>query len=365
MKALLITPTEIDFSSGGAQRSGYIHNAMQQWGDVRTLIVQKGASLSIDDGWAPEGIRRIRFTHEGYGPIALFERLWIRRRIDQILNEERFSAIVARYLSMAVLVPRFARSRLVIDADDAIKRSAAGAQFPARRRALLRLRNRLVVRALAHAAHIWFVNPHDAKQLSFEHKTLLRNVVQIPPETYDTKRPVYGRILMVGMFWHTPNAEGLEWFVRRVLPDLIERIPEIELHVVGHSGSHMHFGSERVKLRGFVPNLPNEYAQASLVVAPIHSGGGTQIKIVEALAHGRPLVASEFAYRGFAGDFRRDEHLLVAENPEEWVALCRWGLTQRAAAEEMAARGRAAMQPYSPATLTEIVTRTLQKLTRA
>jgi glycosyltransferase involved in cell wall biosynthesis len=92
----------------------------------------------------------------------------------------------------------------------------------------------------------------------------------------------------------------------------------------------------RVKMRGYVDDIASEYAQASLLIAPILSGGGTQIKIIDALAHGRPLVASRFAQAGFAGDFRDLEHLLACTSVDDWVKACTHALTNRQQFEEMA-----------------------------
>lgn len=362
MKTLLVTFTEIDFSSGGAMRSALIHGAMQQCGLVRTLIVQKGDALGIDAGWASDGIRRVRFAHEGYGFAALLERIQIRRWIREIVREEAIDVIVARYLSMAMLVPREFRSRLVIDADDAIKSSATGMPSSLKRRVLHRVRNALISTLVARSAHVWFPNPGDSAKLAFAHKTLLRNAVKTPAGTSGSTPAVPGRILMVGAFWYAPNANGLEWFVKEILPKLVDSMPEVELHVVGQSGAHMQFGSDRVRLRGFVPDLAAEYAEAALVIAPIHFGGGTQIKVVEALAYGRPVVASEFAYKGFAEDLVRERHLLVARDVPGWLAHCSWVLSERVAAEAMAARGREAVDLYRPQALTTIVTATLHKV---
>ncbi|RYZ58015.1 MAG: glycosyltransferase, partial [Proteobacteria bacterium] len=170
--------------------------------------------------------------------------------------------------------------------------------------------------------------------------------------------PVPGRLLMVGLLEHAPNAVGLRRFVDEVLPSVRERVPGAELHAVGFHGVNFAstFGSAvdvpGLVLRGFVEDLAQEYARASVVIAPIFTGGGTQIKVIDALAHERPLVASPFAYGGFAADLKAPDHLRVARDPAEWIEHCVALLKDPAAAEALAARGHRAASVYDAGTMT-------------
>ena len=96
-------------------------------------------------------------------------------------------------------------------------------------------------------------------------------------------------------------------------------------------------------MRGFVTDLAAEYDEASLVVAPILSGSGTQIKVLDALAHGRPLVASTFAHAGFGHDLHDEEHLLVAGDETQWIDCCSRVLADPESAAAMARRGSTAV----------------------
>jgi polysaccharide biosynthesis protein PslH len=75
-----------------------------------------------------------------------------------------------------------------------------------------------------------------------------------------------------------------------------------------------------VKLVGAVAELSPEYARAALAVVPLRAGSGTRIKILEAFAHGVPVVATP---RGASGLAVSDgEQLLLAESPADFAAAC-------------------------------------------
>jgi hypothetical protein len=116
-------------------------------------------------------------------------------------------------------------------------------------------------------------------------------------------------------------------------------------------------------VRGFVADLAPEYDRAQLVIAPVFNGGGTQIKVIDALAHGRPLVTSEFAFSGFALDLRETEHLLVARDRAQWLDRCIWVLENSEASESMGERGRLAIAHYDIRSMMATVRQTVSELT--
>lgn len=140
--------------------------------------------------------------------------------------------------------------------------------------------------------------------------------------------PADGPLLFVGTLDYAPNAEAVRWFAERV------RRP---LTVVGRGGDALR-ALPGVTLRGWVDDLAGEYARAAAVVAPLRTGGGTNMKVVEALAAGRPLIATPVAVRGIP--VQDGVHARVADTPEAFAAAVDAALADREAAAAMAARGR-------------------------
>ena len=362
MKMLYLTFNAIDDRSyGAALRSAHIRDSMAQIGQVHTLVIHAGVRMQIDADWDEFGVKRATYNRPGFSVEARRQRAEIREWVGDVLRQGSYDAIVVRYLGMASFVPRWAWRRMVLDADDLVKSIAPDDHIPLRTRLAVWARNLVARRVARRAAHVWCVNPLDAPRLGTTRVSLLRNVVRIPAENRPRVDAVPGRLLMVGLFEYPPNARALRWFVHEVLPTLRAEIPGVELHAVGKCPPALEaeLAGHGVQLRGFVTDLAREYDLASLVIAPIQSGGGTQIKVIDALAHRRPLVISAFAHAGFAADLKHPEHLLRCATAQDWISHCRWALKERAAAEAMAGRGYAAVRAYDSDTLTPAIRTTL------
>jgi glycosyltransferase involved in cell wall biosynthesis len=86
------------------------------------------------------------------------------------------------------------------------------------------------------------------------------------------------------------NTQGYLYFAKRVLPTLLAKIPVFELQVTGSCCQQV-TPIPGIVLLGFVPDLKLVYASAKFLVCPVFGGTGQQVKIVEAMAHGLPVVA--------------------------------------------------------------------------
>ena len=98
------------------------------------------------------------------------------------------------------------------------------------------------------------------------------------------------RILFVASY-NDLNLAGLRWFLASVWPALRAAEPALALHVCGTIAAKLPAMPAGVVVRGVLPSLRDEYAAARVVIDPVSSGTGLPIKVVEALAHGRPVVA--------------------------------------------------------------------------
>ena len=114
------------------------------------------------------------------------------------------------------------------------------------------------------------------------------------------------------------NTQGYLYFVKKVLPRVLGTAPSFRLNVTGSFPFSTPAAGDRVTLSGFVPDLKPVYASSRFFVCPVFGGTGQQIKIVEAMAHGLPVVALRFAAE--RSPLRHELNGLVADTAEEFAA---------------------------------------------
>ncbi len=137
------------------------------------------------------------------------------------------------------------------------------------------------------------------------------------------------RAIFVANFAYEPNRNGLRFLLGEVLPRVWAQLPDAKLMLVGAGleGSPATpataatlelIGDPRVEALGFVEDLRAAYARSCCAVVPLLQGGGTPLKLIEALAYGLPVLATPRAVAGLA--VRDGEHCLIAEGAEAFAA---------------------------------------------
>jgi glycosyltransferase involved in cell wall biosynthesis len=126
------------------------------------------------------------------------------------------------------------------------------------------------------------------------------------------------RAIFVANFSYQPNAEGLRFLLEEVFPLVWSEMPEARLALVGAGLDGEVSDDPRVEALGFVDDLREAYASAACAVVPLLVGGGTPLKLLEALAFGLPVVATPRAVAGL--DVRDGEHCLLADGAEAFAA---------------------------------------------
>lgn len=124
------------------------------------------------------------------------------------------------------------------------------------------------------------------------------------------------RCLFIGTPSYAPNGDAVAWFVREVLPRVREGGRPVRFDVVGanppESWRQLAAEHEGVNLLGYVVDVVDAYRSATQVVVPIRVGGGTRLKILEALALGRPVVSTTVGAEGLG--LKHGTHALIADD---------------------------------------------------
>lgn len=172
--------------------------------------------------------------------------------------------------------------------------------------------------------------------------------------------------LYTGTMSYAPNAEGLLWLLREVWPEIRRRVPDARLRVVGRGAPEeaQRLAGPDVELTGWVESMAPHFAAATAVLVPILSGGGTRLKVLDAMASGRAMVATA---PGRAGIEAEDGvHLLQADGTEAFAAAAVRLAGDAALRERLAAAARKrAVQMYDWASLGDRLEARLREISRA
>lgn len=141
------------------------------------------------------------------------------------------------------------------------------------------------------------------------------------------RRPLKLGFLAKYSWW--PNVEAVEWLVQRVLPSL--PVGAVTLLLVGPGGERFAQRDPSIVVRGFVPDLAEFWNESDIVVCPMITGSGINIKFIEAIYNGCPVLATSFTKRGLP-EFS-DPAVVYLDTPEEWIEFLRSD-----AAEQLARR---------------------------
>jgi glycosyltransferase involved in cell wall biosynthesis len=148
-------------------------------------------------------------------------------------------------------------------------------------------------------------------------------------------------LLFTGTMAYPPNAEGILWFAREAWPLVRAELPEATLTVVGRdppAGVRRLAEEPGVHVTGTVPDVRPHFERATAVVAPVLSGGGTRLKLLEAWSQGRAVVATTQAAAGLEHEPGR--HLLLEDEPVRFAAAAVRLLREPELRERLASEGR-------------------------
>ena len=119
---------------------------------------------------------------------------------------------------------------------------------------------------------------------------------------------------------YLPNRDAMQNFCRDVLPLVRRQRPHCRLTIVGSGGHRFlaHLAQPgQVEITDRVDDLTPFYQRAHVAIAPLRSGGGSRLKILEAMALGRPVVSSRLGCEGLVLEDGKD--LLIADMPEAFA----------------------------------------------
>jgi glycosyltransferase involved in cell wall biosynthesis len=146
------------------------------------------------------------------------------------------------------------------------------------------------------------------------------NGVSQPPDRWVPLNSNPARVLFVGSFDYPPNIDALKWMVSEVWPHVAEMQANARLVVAGRHARNCADelgGLSTVEVHDSPRSLHDLYASADLCIVPLLSGGGTKIKLLEAVAHGRMVVSTSVGMQGLD---QVHEFVRVADGTHDFAA---------------------------------------------
>lgn len=128
------------------------------------------------------------------------------------------------------------------------------------------------------------------------------------------------RLIFNGSLTYGPNLEAMRFFVRDVWPSVRAHDPALELWITGaYDGCDLKGIKDGIGvfLTGYLPDIQKTVIESRACVVPLLSGGGTRLKILEAMSLGVPVVATSRGAEGL--DLRHGEDVLIADGPREFA----------------------------------------------
>lgn len=263
-----------------------------------------------------------------------FEHLLVARRVEflarlqQLIDSQRFDIVQVEFVQMAALQPRLApgrRYRTVLDEHnieyDIVKRTAEAATSPGRRLYSAvdwRKLKREEVSAWRRFDGVSLTSERDAGLLSaLEPATKLAvvpNGVDIELFRPAEREPDADSLLFFGAMNYYPNQDGLRYFVEQIFPLILAKRPRTKLWVVGPApDSVKRLQSDNIEVTGFVDAVEPYIDAATAVIVPLRLGGGTRLKIVEAMSKAKPIISTAVGAEGI--DVVAGQSALLADDP--------------------------------------------------
>ena len=127
-------------------------------------------------------------------------------------------------------------------------------------------------------------------------------------------------IMFIGGYQHTPNVDGILWFVKDILPIICQSIPDLKLHIIGSKappeveqlGQH-----PNVEFHGFVADIEPLMRSIRLAVAPLRFGAGVKGKVNMSMSYGQPVVGTHVAVEGMYTQHGHD--VMMADDAEAFA----------------------------------------------
>jgi glycosyltransferase involved in cell wall biosynthesis len=148
---------------------------------------------------------------------------------------------------------------------------------------------------------------------------VIPNGVDVERFTPPSAAPDDDSLLFFGAVNYHPNFDGITHFIDNVFPKILKQRPSTKLWIVGPAPDEiLARKNQNIEVTGFVDQVEPYIDKANVVIVPLRIGGGTRLKIVEAMAKAKGIVSTRIGAEGI--DVVHEKHALLADSDEDFAA---------------------------------------------
>lgn len=359
-RALLLTYHDPQCTNYGAgQRTHFLLKALGQQLPTDVVLFSETSGHNTVSN-LPDELGGGTLFRINYRPRNFLDRAWcgltskqLSKLLAATLDFARYDFIVCRYITPYLKCQLPIDKPLIIDFDDPVY--SVPWQLLRNPRVIIKeaikwLNQRIIMWRLKAPrldnASFLFVCERDQKAFPRLKGALLSNIPAFPQHPSDYSASDVKTLLFVGFMSWQPNIIAVDHFLSNIWPLILKKIPQAHFRIAGKGASEdlrRWNAVPNCSAEGYVDDLDAAYREAAVCVVPVLSGGGSNIKVPEALAHQRPVVASRYSFKGWSNYFIAGRDILVGESDEDFANHCVHLLTDTAYATTIALNGHRAV----------------------
>lgn len=381
MKVLFVTNVNPFTASFGAEQRSYVFlkSFIQNGCDVDVAYVGETKEAKPE---CPLGVN-IAFWNDGhhwqfsrlknYLRIATFKMYpssyELESIIDGLIDGNHYEYIACRYIPTAAFAGLFKYAeRLLLDIDD-MPEPAMAAQLKSDTW-YRKVYHKFMLRSIRHETNRWISKVKacflpDKMQADLNHCLFLPNIPVYHSDNVFINKNCKN-ILFIGLMSFRPNFEGMDHFITNCWNRILQTVPNASLYIAGKGLSEelkqKWMSYKNIHPLGFIDNVTEFYSQGNIVIVPVYSGAGTNIKVIEALAFGKATVITPFSTKGYDAILENGKNTYIANTDEEYIGMVLKLLNNDDLTWEIAKEGHAkAVQFYSQESINRIVEKIIKK----
>jgi len=257
----------------------------------------------------------------------------MRAEIERLIQQEHFDCIVCDFLSPAPNLPNLSSCVLFQHNVETViwqRRTEHASDWL--RRLYLNLQAERMFRyegeICREARKVIAVSETDAALM--RHWFGVKHADAVPTgvdaDYFEVQGPVppAADLVFVGSLDWAPNIDGIDWFQREVLPLILKCKPECSIAIVGRKPpraiQELSNRYPSIQVTGTVPDVRPWLWGSKVSIVPLRVGGGTRLKIFEAMAAGIPVVSTTVGAEGLGA--RDGDTIRIADSAEDFAAAC-------------------------------------------